>query len=1037
MKNHHYIRYGLRIFLWLALLAVIQISQAKADSKESNQQNKNITGIVVDESGESIIGASVTLKGTSNGTVTGMNGEYTLPDVPANAILIITYLGMKTEEISVNGQSIINVILKEDAIQVDEVVVVGYGVQKKANLTGAVSAVKMDVQLSSRSLGNVSLALQGKIPGLAVSQNSGMAGQKDVKMLVRGMGTVNNADPLVVIDGMPDININLLNMDDIESISVLKDASSSAVYGSRAANGVILITTKTGKDVEPKINASASYTLGKPVHAWEFMSDYAQSLTLLQQDAAANTLPENFRYKNGTIDQWLALGMIDPLKYPNTDWYDVVLRDSEIQKYNVSASGGNKNSNYYLSIGAINEKGLLMNNDYTQYNGRLNYNAKIKDNITVGAKFAGNWSEMQYASDSESGGSINANQMRYAVAGITPYDPVTGYYGGAMAYGEDSQIFNPYSVYTNQLTKKRREEANVNAFFDWTLLKGLVARMDFGINYYNDFRYQADIPNQAYNFQTGLFTSRRFVEENAPIYNYTNSGYKTQLTGQLNYGITFAENHDLKALFVYTREYWNKRYQMSGANDRLHPSLHEIDAALTAKLYAGGNSNAESLVSYIGRLNYIAYQKYLFEVNLRTDASSRFIGKYRRGYFPSASLGWIFSEESFLNSFLNAWLSQGKFRASYGTLGNNSGVGVYEQQETLKGSHYIVDGNIAKGFVNTKMINQDLSWEETSVANIGLDLGFLRNRFSVEIDYYDRLTTGMNRPSDFSILLEGAYSPPPRKNIGNLRNRGIEGNLTWRGKNREFSYTINVNASYNATTLEKWNEYLGKGMTSEGAYVFIGMPYNYVYAYEVIGIAQTWNDVYKAAPQGGRPGDLLYKDLNGDGKISAEDQRAYPNIQRDRPTSNFALNSAFEWKGFDLAIMLQGAAGRKTFWLTANNSSDLSDSRQAIAVNIRDNTWSPENRNAEFTRLGGANNRKESTFYLDNLAYLRVKNVQLGYNIPKPLLKKIGLSGVRAFFSTDNLLTFTKFRGLDPEKLNVNDGYPMMKSFTIGLNIEI
>ncbi len=1024
-----------RIFALFILFGCFQLLFVNVYSQDTLKENE-ITGTVIDNNGEPIISASVVVKGTTAGTVTDIDGKYTIKGVPANGTLVFTYLGMKTQSIATKGRSVINVTLQEDAVFMDEVVVVGFGTQKKVNLTGAVAAVKMDEQLTSRSLPNTSLALQGKIAGLAVSQNSGAAGENNVQLLVRGLGTVNNSNPLIVVDGMPDVDLNRLNMDDIESVSVLKDASSSAVYGSRAANGVILVTTKSGKDSKPVINGSASYSMGKPIHAWEFMSDYPRSLTLLQRDAAVNTSSINSRFKNGTIDQWMALGMIDPLRYPNTDWYDVILRDASIQKYNVSATGGSEKSNYYISVGVMDEKGLLMNNDYTQYNARINYDAKIRSNISVGARFAGNWSETQYSSDANLTNTLDANQMRYAVAGVTPYDPTTGYYGGSMAYGEDTQTCNPYSVYTNQLNHKERQEANLNGFLDWKIIKGLSARMDFFLNYNNDFRYQADMPNTGYNFQTDMFTTRVYVAESAPIYNYTNNSYKTQFTGRLNYDFTIAKNHVFNLMAAYNQEYWHTRYLMASRADRVYPTLHEIDAALTTTQTTGGNSSSEGLRSYITRVNYAAYQRYLFEFNLRYDGSSKFLEGHQYGLFPSASVGWVFSEESFINSFTGSWLDRGKFRASYGTLGNNDGVKRYEQIETLKTGNYVVDGKVVKGFYNEKMINRDFTWEETTVMNIGLDLGFLNNRLNAEIDYYDRLTTGMIRPSDFSILLSGAYTPP-RKNIGNMRNRGIEANLTWKDEIRDFSYTINGNVAYNMTTLEKWYEYLGIGYTSDNDYVFIDMPYNYVYAYETSGIAQTWEDVYNATPQGARPGDLLYKDLNGDGKIDGNDRKAYPNIQRDRPTTNFALNMSAQWKGFDLALMFQGAAGRKTFWLTANNNSDLSESRQATTWDHWTKPWSLENRDGEWTRLGGANNRRESTFYLDNLAYLRIKNLQVGYTIPKNILQKVGLSSIRVYFSTDNLVTFTKFRGLDPEKLNVSDGYPMMRTFTFGLNVGI
>lgn len=1028
-----------RMLLMFMIFGLIQVSYANAFSQNSlpeKMQKKDVTGLITDKSNEPVIGATVLVKGTSLGVMTTLDGSYSLKGVDGGATLVVSYVGMKTRELPVAGRTVINITLEDMSVEIDEVIVVGYGTQKKANLTGAVSAIKFDDQLSSRSLPSASLALQGKIPGLAISQNSGMAGRNDVEMLVRGMGTVNNSKPLVVVDGMPDVDINRINMDDIENISVLKDASSAAVYGSRAANGVILITTKSGKATKPQISASASYTVGKPTYEYNMMADYPRSLTLLQRDAAVNTLPANTTFKNGTIDQWMALGMIDPFRYPNTDWYDVILRDAEIQKYNVSASGGSDNSNYYISLGVLDEKGLLINNDYSRYNTRINFETKIRPNLTVGTRFAGDWSQMQYALTSNFDGTIAPSEMRFAIAGVTPYDPLTGRFGGVMAYGEDPMAFNPYSAYNNQLTKQKRQEANVSMYVNWDVFKGFTASMDYALKYYNDFRFQANKPAHSYNFQLNIPGPIAYVPQNAGIDNYTYTGYKTQLTGRLNYNVKLWENFDFNFLGVYSEEFWYDRYQMSGRLDRIHPSLTEIDGALTNEQTTAGNSTAEGLISYIGRINLVAYQRYLLEVNLRSDGSSKFLGGYRYGFFPSASVGWVFTEESFFKSLDSAWLTSGKFRASYGNLGNNSGVGRYEQQETLSATNYMMDGSVVKGLVNKKMINRDFSWEKTEVLNIGVDLGFFANRLSLEADYYDRLTTGMIRPSEMSIHLTGAYDAP-RRNIGNMRNRGVEGNVVWRDKVGAMKYTINANASYNSTVLEKWNEYLGRGATSNGAYVFIDMPYNYVYAYEAIGIAQTWQDVYNATPQGSQPGDILYKDLNGDGKISESDRRAYTDIQRDRPTVNFALNSSVEWKGFDLAVMLQGTAGRKSFWLTNDNNPDLWIARQATNWGHWDEPWSLENRDGSWPRLGGYNNRYESTYYLDDMAYLRLKNVQLGYNLPHQLLDRLNITSVRAYLSADNVATITKFRGLDPEKRNINDGYPLVRTFTFGINIGI
>ena len=1003
-----------------------------------------VTGRVTSsEGGEGLPGVNVVVKGTTEGTITDTDGRYAISVPSAESSLIYSYIGHVTQEITVGERSVIDISMDLDIKTLNEVVVVGYGTQEKVNMTGAVSAVKIDDKITSRALSNVSTGLSGLVPGLAVTQSTGMAGRNDADLIIRGLGTVNNSNPLIVVDGMPDVDINRINMNDIESISVLKDAASSAVYGSRGANGVILITTKSGKGLEKtSINYTGSYAIEVPTKAYEFMADYPRALTLHQRNAAVGTLRSNYLFKDGTIDQWLALGMIDPLRYPNTDWWDVMMRDGALQNHNLSLSGGNDRSNFFISLGLMDEKGLQINNDYSRYNARFNYDYKIRENMNVGVKFSGNWSKFTYALEDGFTDDTPTNtagfDMQYAIAGITPYDPVSGNYGGVMAYSEDPQAYNPYTLYINNLNRQNRQEVNPYIYFDWTPVKGLTARIDYSMNYYNQFRYTAAIPNRAYNFQTQAFGSRVYVGDNAGIANYTNTGYKTQLSGRLTYHTTIAENHDLTALFVYSEEYWYDRYQAGTRNDRLHPSLHEIDAALSGTQSANGNSSAEGLRSYIGRINYVAFDKYLFEASFRADGSSKFRYNNEYGFFPSAAVGWRFTEERFIKPLTESWLTSGKVRASYGVLGNNSFPrsygyqGRYFQQETLGEGHYMIAGNIAKGLVNKKIINPELSWESTEVMNIGLELGFMNNRLTTEFDYYDRLTSGMIRPSEMSILLTGAIDAPP-KNIGDLRNRGIEGNITWRDRVGSVNYFINLNASYNATVLEKWNEFLGLGNT------FLDMPYHFLYTYEDIGIAQTWQDVYNATPQGASPGDLLRKDLNGDGRIDGNDRKAYSNIQRDRPTTNFGLNASMSWKGFDLTVLLQGSAGRKDYWINIYNNMNFGTQRYASTWGHWENPWSVENRNGEWPRLAGpGGNRELTTFWLDDLTYLRLKNVQLGYTVAEQWLSKVGLTNVRIFASAENLKTFTKFRGLDPEKAgHASDAYPLNKSYSFGINIGI
>lgn len=1012
--------------IWLCFLIFLVVGTASA-------QPQSISGNVVDEEGLPLPGVSVVVKGTTTGTVTDFDGNFSLANVSSDATIVFSFVGMQTQEVEVGNNTVFNITLTSESIGLEEVVAIGYGTQKKVNLTGSVSAVQIDEKMSSRGLSNVSAGLSGLMPGLAVSQNSGMAGRNNVSLMIRGMGTVNNADPLIVVDGMPDVDINRLNMNDIESISILKDASSSAVYGSRAANGVILITTRTGRGEPARINISSVQSIDLPTNFVDFMADYPRALTLHQRGAMVNTYRDQMLFKDGTIDQWMALGMIDPVRYPNTDWQDVIVRNGYTNNTNISASGSNDRSNFFISGGILDQRGLQVGNDYTRYNVRFNYDYKIRDNMNVGTRFGGSWSKYLRAFDdgfTNSSGS-GGYDLQYAISGITPYDPERNLYGGVMAYNEDPQAFNPYAHFSLQPTDENRQEVNPSVYWDWTPVQGLKARIDYTLNYYNQFRVNANTPAVAYNFQTDSYGSRTYVGTNTGVSNRSWTGYKTQLTGRLNYDVTLKDNHDLSAMVVYSEEYWYGRYLMGSRNDRLHPSLREIDAALPEVQSASGNSNAEGLISYIGRVNYAAYGKYLLEANFRYDGSSKFLDDFQYGFFPSASIGWIFSNEDIISSFTDRFLTSGKLRFSYGGLGNNSGVGRYQQQETLSASNYIVDNTIVRGFINEQMINRSLSWESTYVANLGLDLAFLDNRLVTEFDYYDRRTIDMLRPSEMSIHLTGAYTAP-RQNIGELRNRGVEANLTWRDNAGQLSYRINLNASYNKNRLEKWNEYLGRGTT------FIGMPLNFVYMYEDIGIAQTWQDIYNATPQGASPGDILRHDLNGDGRISGEDMKAYPNINRNRPTTHFGLNSSFEWKGFDLVLFFQGAAGRKDFWLTRYNNVNFPQQRYASTWQHWTEPWSIENREGSWPRLYGSSNRNNQSFWLDDMSFIRLKNLQFGYRIPQNIMNKVGINSLRVFMTSENLFTITSFRGIDPEKQGpVDEVYPLIKSISFGINVGI
>jgi TonB-linked SusC/RagA family outer membrane protein len=1013
----------------------------------SSAQVKKISGVVTDSTGNPLQGVSVIVQKTKTGTSTDAAGRWSI-NAAVGATLVFSYGNREAARVTVGDGTEYNVRLAQQVSALNDIVVIGYGRQKRVNLVGAVGTVNIDEKITGRALPNISVGLTGLVPGLSATQSTGMAGRNGAALLIRGLGTPNNSSPLIVVDGIPDVDINRVNVNDIETVSVLKDASSASVYGSRAANGVILITTRTGRGMNKTLFAfNGNAALEKPTKGIDFLANYPLALTIEQRRAATNTLPANQLYKNGTIDQWMALGMIDPLRYPNTDWWKIIVRDGKMQNYNVSATGGGDKSNFFISVGTRNENGLQINNDYKQYNARFNFDYKLRSNMNTGVKFNGNWSNFTYALEEGFTDPASTNtagfDMQYAIAGITPYDPATGYYGGVMAYGEDPQAYNPYQQYINSPNHQTRQEINATTYWDWTPIKGLTAGLDYNLIYYNQFNWSAPTPAQAFNFQTNAYGSRVYVGPNAAVSNTNLNGYKTLMNARLNYHKNFGSNHDVSALVVYSEEYWNDRSLGASRNDRFAIGITEIDGALPNVYSNSGSSSAEGLRSYIGRVNYTGYGKYLLEGDMRVDGSSKFAPGQRYGYFGSGAVGWRFTEEEFLKPFLDKFLSSGKLRASYGSLGNNSGVGRYEQQNFLSSNNYIIGGTGVIGLVNSKLINQNLSWESTNVLNLGLELGFLNSRLTTEIDVYDRLTKGIIQASQLSNLLSGAFNAP-NTNIGNMRNRGAELTVAWRDKIGDVAYGVSVNGSYNKTRLEKWSQLLTRGATYTNANnvantVFINMPYNYVYTYVNTSIAQTWNDIYGNTPQGDQPGDLIRQDLNGDGRIDGNDQKALQ-ASRDRPTTSFTLNAFASWKGIDIGMLWTGTAGRKDFWMNAFNNVNFNASRYAVNQGDVTNPWSVENRSGIWPRIGGSANNSNtgvlSSFWLYDMSYLRLKNIQLGYTFPKALFRKLSVSNFRIAALAENLWTITSFPGLDPEKAgNNNNLYPLNKSYSVAVQL--
>ena len=993
----------------------------------AQQQAKTVTGTVTDVSGEPIIGANIRIKGTTTGTITDIDGNFSIEAEP-QSVIEVSYIGYLTQETGINNQISIRFLLKEDTKTLDEVVVIGYGVQKKADLTGSVANINTE-KLNTQSNANIGQALQGKIAGVDIVSQGGAPGS-GTRIMVRGIGTLNNASPLYIVDGMYMNSIDHINPNDIASIDVLKDASSAAIYGSRAANGVILITTKGGsKEAKSKVTYNGSYALSSPVEFYDYLADYSRALTMQMRSAATGNKSTSFQ--QGTVEQWMAMGLVDPILFPNTDQYDEMFRTGAIMNHTVSASGGNDKINFYTSLGIMDQEGLQIHNDYSRYNMRLNVDYKVRDNVKIGIRTDGSWSERQ----TPRGAGLETAGLKYVISGILNKHPETGEYGGAMAYGESASAGNAVAEYEAYRTNTSRKEFNGNAYLEWEPLKDLKLNVSYALRYYNQFSKSIQNVVNQMNFQTNSI-ARTMPDTGDIISNSNNEGHKTLFQGRITYEKEIFKGHHISAMFNAAEEYWFQRNMGAGRKNRLHNSLEELDAASKEVQTNDGKSESEGLRSFIGRVNYTLFDKYLFEFNFRSDGSSRFAKGHQWGFFPSAAVGWRVSEEAFFAPLKKA-ISNAKFRASYGSLGNNSGVGRYEQKETMGTTNYIVGNNgLATGFSANKMINQDLSWEETRVINIGLDLGFFNNRLTAELDWYDRFTTGMIRGSSISSLLTG-YSAP-NINVADLRNRGIEVNLNWQSSIRKFEYSVNVNASYNVNKLEKWGDYLNRG------WIMLDMPYHFLYIYEAYpGLVQSWNQLYNAPYLGdayNAPGDIILKDLNGDGKISDLDQKAYTDKYRDTPMGQFGITLTGAYQGFDIQALFQGNYGRSDVWLDDLNNTKIPDNRYAFQQFHWSDSWSLDNRGASLPRLlngsGGNKNREESTYWAYNTNYFRLKNLQVGYTVPERYMQRIGFNRARIYLSGENLFTLTPWKGIDPEKPHGNDLYPLVKTYSIGLNIE-
>ncbi len=987
----------------------------------AQQQAKTVTGTVTDVSGEPIIGANIRIKGTTTGTITDIDGNFSIEAEP-QSVIEVSYIGYLTQETVINNQKSIRFLLKEDTKTLDEVVVIGYGVQKKADLTGSVANINTE-KLNTQSNANIGQALQGKIAGVDIVSQGGAPGS-GTRIMVRGIGTLNNASPLYIVDGMYMNSIDHINPNDIASIDVLKDASSAAIYGSRAANGVIIVTTKEGSNTEGKPIIDLSVNLG--------ISTASKFLDMLDAKgwAEVTTIARQAIGKP-------ALDMATDLaNKPDNDWQDIMFRPALMQNYNLSVKGGGKYSTYYTGLGYFNQDGIVKGTNYQRYNiqSKNDYKRGI---FSAGTNLIISFSHDKPLHQELRGGMIGT--ILQSVPTLEKYDDTReGGYGGT--YGDVVNIPHPLAIIDDNIMDRYNENVKIfaNLYAQIELFKGLKYKLnltpDFSFERYKNYLNKYDF-GLATNSITQL-TERQRRRRNILVENL------------LTFNRTFGE-HKISALAGYT--YQDSRFRhIQAYGEGLPQGLEEIDAATTNRSNEG-NSWRSVLTSILGRVFYSYQNKYLFTATIRRDGSSKFGKNNRYGYFPSFSLGWNVAEEKFMENV--HWLDQLKLRGGYGVLGNQE-IDNYQYSSTITTGINYPDGNggLLQGAFPKNFANPDIKWEETAMTNVGIDFMAFNNRLSLTADYYVKNTKDILLTVPIPISSGGANDPI--RNAGKIRNNGFEFNLGWMDQpNPDISYGINLIGSFNKNKVIAMGSESGSikgGSTNQNittSETKAGYPIGGYWLISTAGYFNSQEEVDAYAKDGKKiqpaaePGDIKFVDANNDGVIN-DDNRVFQGSPF--PDFTFALNGNMRYKNFDLSIGLQGVLGNKIYNATRQTLEDVTKGSNFLASCL--DYWTPENKNASHPRLTwddpNRNTRAESNRYLENGSYLRLRSVQLGYTFPQTWFKG-AIQHARVYINAENLFTITSYSGYSPD-VNADNAnyrgfdnfiYPTNRTFMLGLNV--
>lgn len=978
-----------------------------------------VTGQATEKgTGEPIIGATVVIKGTTQGTTTDFDGFYTLKDVPEDATLVFSFVGLKTVEEVVGNRAVINVQMTEDSKLIDEVVIVGYGVQRKSDLTGAVASIKSD-ELQKTSVANVANALQGRVSGVMVSSNGAPGSEPEVK--IRGIGTTNNSSPLYVVDGMFVNDIGFLNSHDIASMEVLKDASATAIYGSRGANGVIIVTTKQGGKGKPVLTITGS-------EGFQVVSD---RLKMANAEQYAQLLNEALVNSGGKpkYDHPELLGA-------GTDWFDEIFRVASVRDYQVGLTGGAEGVSYNLSIGFFQQKGVINRNDYHRLTLRLNNEYRPIEKVTIGHNLSAAFSLKSNDDPSVVGQAYRLSPV------IKPYDKE-----GNFSDSENSSTGNPLATLAYLNNNTRDDRVAGSAYLTWEIIQGLNFRTSFGIDYLN---------RRERIFRPKYYVSPTQKNEQNELSKNWSRDFTWLWENTLTYDVVLKDVHRLNFLGGITAQ--KRQFELLGGSGRdlftQNNSYLYLDQTSKGSRNTVNNGYSESIFSYLFRANYTLMERYLFTFSFRADGSSKFGPDHRWGYFPSLAVGWRMTEEKFLKGRFE-WLNNLKLRGSWGQIGNDK-IGNYKYYAlaNIDPIYDAVFNNIYYGGGTiTSLYNKSVHWERSEQYDIGFDLGVLNNRLSVEFDFYNRKTRDML----VTVDVPGAVGlSPVETNVGAVVNRGIDFTVNWQQSVRDFNYSIR----FTGTTIRNRVSKLGgmripKGDIGSGRLISMteeGKSIGYFYGYKVAGIFQSQQEIDQynahAVQVSGNPdqkyqnnvgpGDLIYRDLDGNGYINDKDRK---DIGSPIPKFIGGLGFSMDWKGIDLSLDFQGNFGNKIFNAKQLERYSGSDNWDRSFLD----RWREDHRNTDIPRMTlEGNNYMVSSRYVENGSYVKLQNLELGYSFPQHMIQKLRLTKLRVFFSGNNLFYITKYHGFTPEITgsSLEAGidrtiYPVSSSCRFGLNITL